>query len=84
MTPASVCKSTAGAGGTGFAARDVTPEATKQVCHKLATGLMTQMQLAASQLEPMAAVSRAVIGGPSTPFGAVKSVFRCVRQLLHS
>eukprot|EP00656_Telonema_subtile_P006560 TRINITY_DN13034_c0_g1_i1.p1 TRINITY_DN13034_c0_g1~~TRINITY_DN13034_c0_g1_i1.p1 ORF type:complete len:329 (-),score=76.51 TRINITY_DN13034_c0_g1_i1:216-1202(-) len=49
-------------GGTGFSARDVTPEATKHVSHKLATGLMHKLQLEATRLEPMAAASRAVIG----------------------
>jgi len=49
-------------GGTGFSERDVTPEATKSVSQKLASGLMSLIQLESSRLEPLAAASRAVIG----------------------
>ena len=52
-----------GVGGTGFAPRDVTPEATKRVSTKMATALMSQVQRAVVQKDgAMAATSRAVIG----------------------
>ena len=47
-------------GGTGFAARDVTPEATKAVLDKEAPGLATAMLLKSLQITPLAVLSRYV------------------------
>ncbi|KAL6044914.1 Gephyrin [Balamuthia mandrillaris] len=49
-------------GGTGFAPRDVTPEATKAVLDREAPGLATAMLLRSLQATPYAALSRAVSG----------------------
>lgn len=47
-------------GGTGFAARDVTPEATLEVADRLAPGLAEAMRAAGAKHTPMAILSRAV------------------------
>ena len=49
-------------GGTGFAPRDVTPEATLAVIQRAAPGLAEAMRLASLQVTPHAMLSRAVAG----------------------
>lgn len=49
-------------GGTGFAPRDVTPEATRDVIEREAPGLAEAMRLASLQVTPHAMLSRAVCG----------------------
>ncbi len=49
-------------GGTGFAPRDVTPEATREVIEKEAPGLAEAMRAASLQKTPHAMLSRAVAG----------------------
>lgn len=49
-------------GGTGFAPRDVTPEATLAVVEKQAPGLAEAMRAASLQVTPHAMLSRAVAG----------------------
>jgi len=49
-------------GGTGFAPRDVTPEATKAVIEKEAPGFAEVMRLRSLQVTPHAMLSRAVSG----------------------
>jgi molybdopterin adenylyltransferase len=49
-------------GGTGFAPRDVTPEATRSVIHREAPGLAEAMRAASLQVTPHAMLSRAVCG----------------------
>jgi molybdopterin adenylyltransferase len=49
-------------GGTGFAARDVTPEATRAVVQREAPGLAEAMRAASLALTPHAMLSRAVCG----------------------
>ena len=49
-------------GGTGFAPRDVTPEATKQVVERAAPGLAEAMRSASLQITPHAMLSRAEAG----------------------
>ena len=51
-------------GGTGFAPRDVTPEATIKVCEKLAPGIPEAMRAASMQITPKACLSRAAAGIP--------------------
>ena len=49
-------------GGTGFAPRDVTPEATREVIEREAPGLAEAMRAASLALTPHAMLSRAVCG----------------------
>ena len=49
-------------GGTGFAPRDVTPEATSDVIERQAPGLAEAMRAASLQVTPHAMLSRAVAG----------------------
>ena len=49
-------------GGTGLAARDVTPEATRDVLERQAPGLAEAMRQEGLRHTPMAALSRAVAG----------------------
>lgn len=49
-------------GGTGFAPRDVTPEATRAVIEREAPGLAEAMRAASLQATPHAMLSRAVCG----------------------
>jgi len=49
-------------GGTGLAARDVTPEATRAVCTRILDGLSEVMRLEGRKQTPLAALSRGVCG----------------------
>lgn len=49
-------------GGTGFAQRDITPEATLEVIHRLAPGLTEAMRAASMKVTDHAMLSRAVAG----------------------
>jgi molybdopterin adenylyltransferase len=49
-------------GGTGFASRDVTPEATRDVIEREAPGLAEAMRAASLQVTPHAMLSRTVCG----------------------
>ncbi len=49
-------------GGTGFAPRDVTPEATRDVIERETPGLVEAMRAASLQVTPHAMLSRAVAG----------------------
>ena len=56
-------------GGTGLAARDVTPEATRLVCDRLIDGLAERMRAEGLRHTPFAPLSRAVCGTLSHPNG---------------
>jgi molybdopterin adenylyltransferase len=56
-------------GGTGLAARDVTPEATRLVCERLVEGLAERMRAEGMRQTPMAALSRGVCGTITTSAG---------------
>lgn len=47
-------------GGTGFSARDVTPEATKPMLNREAPGLVTAMIVNSLKVTPLAMLSRCV------------------------
>ena len=49
-------------GGTGFAPRDVTPEATEAVCRRMAPGIGEAMRAASLAITPRAMLSRATAG----------------------
>jgi molybdopterin adenylyltransferase len=49
-------------GGTGFAPRDVTPEATRDIIEREAPGLAEAMRAASLEITPHAMLSRAVAG----------------------
>ena len=49
-------------GGTGFAPRDVTPEATRAVIERLAPGFAEVMRMRSLEVTPHAMLSRAVAG----------------------
>lgn len=49
-------------GGTGFAPRDITPEATRFVVDKLAPGITEAMRFESLKITPHAMLSRAVAG----------------------
>ena len=70
-------------GGTGLGPRDVTPEATVDVCDRIVPGLAEFMRDRGIQSTPRAALSRAVAGTrgntlivnlPGSPKGAVQSL----------
>jgi len=70
-------------GGTGFAPRDVTPEATRDVIERDAPGLAEAIRAASLKITPHAMLSRAVSGIrgrtlilnlPGSPKGAVESL----------
>jgi len=49
-------------GGTGCAPRDVTPEATARVVHKVLRGLTTLLVMETSKVQPLACLSRGTAG----------------------
>jgi molybdopterin adenylyltransferase len=80
-------------GGTGLAARDVTPEATRLVCDRLIDGLAERMRADGLQHTPLAALSRAVCGTlgstlivnlPGSPAGAKSSLAAILPVLPHA
>ena len=73
-------------GGTGFAPRDVTPEATAAVLEKPAPGLVAAMMAASLAATPMAALSRYVAGIRGRTLiinlpGSPKAVKECIAAI---
>ncbi len=54
-------------GGTGFGPRDVTPEATRDVCHREAPGLAEAMRAAGRASTPMADLSAGSASSAARP-----------------
>ncbi len=80
-------------GGTGFAPRDVTPEATLAVVDRQAPGLAEAMRAASFQVTPHAMLSRAVAGirgrtlivnFPGSPKAAVENLATIAPVLPHA
>jgi molybdenum cofactor synthesis domain-containing protein len=80
-------------GGTGIAARDVTPEATRAVCHRLLDGVAELMRAEGRRETPLATLSRALCGTlgtsvilnvPGSPSGAVSSLRAALPVLPHA
>ena len=80
-------------GGTGFAPRDVTPEATRLVIDREAPGLAEAMRLASLKSTPHAMLSRAVAGIrgrvliinlPGSPKAAVENLQVILPVLAHA
>jgi molybdopterin adenylyltransferase len=79
-------------GGTGIAARDVTPEATAGVCDRLIPGVAERMRSEGMKKTSRAVLSRAVCGVrgttlilnlPGSPSGAVESLEAVVDLIPH-
>lgn len=80
-------------GGTGFAPRDVTPEATRAVIDREAPGLAEAMRAASLKVTPHAMLSRIVTGIrkktlilnlPGSPKGAVENLHVVIPVLPHA
>ena len=80
-------------GGTGFALRDVTPEATRQVVERLTPGLDEAMRAASLKVTPHAMLSRAISGIrkqtliinlPGSPKGALENFQVVIPVLAHA
>jgi molybdopterin adenylyltransferase len=80
-------------GGTGIAARDVTPEATLAVCERVLDGVAERMRMEGAKKTPLAALSRAVCGVrgkslllnlPGSPAAAVESLQAVIALLPHA
>ncbi|HZU10879.1 MAG TPA: MogA/MoaB family molybdenum cofactor biosynthesis protein [Pseudacidobacterium sp.] len=80
-------------GGTGVAPRDVTPEATRNVCERLLDGMAEVMRAEGRRETPYAALSRAICGTrgqslivnlPGSPRGATTSLRAVLPLLAHA
>ncbi|MFN7931849.1 MAG: MogA/MoaB family molybdenum cofactor biosynthesis protein [Bryobacteraceae bacterium] len=79
-------------GGTGVAARDVTPEAIRDVLEKEIPGLGEQMRAEGLKATPLASLSRSLaatrartllLGVPGSPKGALESLNAIVKLVPH-
>jgi len=80
-------------GGTGFAPRDVTPEATRRAVERLTPGLDEAMRAASLKITPHAMLSRAtsgirkqtiIINLPGSPKGALENLQVILPVLEHA
>ncbi|MES2390637.1 MAG: MogA/MoaB family molybdenum cofactor biosynthesis protein [Acidobacteriota bacterium] len=80
-------------GGTGLAARDVTPEATIEVCERMVPGLAEKIRREGEAETPLAALGRGVCGVrattliltvPGSPAGAEQALKAVMALLPHA
>ncbi len=80
-------------GGTGISARDVTPEATRNVCGRMLDGISERMRREGEKKTPFAVLSRGLCGVcgtsvvlnvPGSPNGAVESLAVVIDVLPHA
>ena len=80
-------------GGTGIAARDVTPEATRAVCDRLLDGIPERIRAAGVKSTPLAILSRGLCGVcgqslilnlPGSPEAATESLLAVLDVLPHA
>lgn len=80
-------------GGTGLSPRDVTPEATRDVCEREIPGFGERMRAHGARSTPMAALSRSgamsqgpalVVNLPGSPAGAIESLQAILSILPHA
>ncbi len=80
-------------GGTGIAERDITPEATREVCDRLVEGIAERMRFEGAKKTPLAALSRGICGIknkslivnlPGSTNGAVESLNSILDLLPHA
>lgn len=80
-------------GGTGISTRDLTPEATREVCEKLLDGVSELMRSEGAKQNPLAPLSRGLCGVcgaalalnlPGNPIGAVASLNAVAHLLPHA
>lgn len=74
-------------GGTGFSKRDITPEATIDVCEKLVPGIPEAMRFYSMQITKRAMLSRAACGIRKDTLiinlpGSVKAVKECMEVIM--
>ncbi|MBR1579990.1 MAG: molybdenum cofactor biosynthesis protein [Selenomonadaceae bacterium] len=74
-------------GGTGFSVRDVTPEATVELCERLVPGIGEAMRAMSLKITPRAMLSRATAGITRRTLivnlpGSVKAVDECLNYIL--
>ena len=79
-------------GGTGFSPRDVTPDATMNVCDRLTPGIPEAMRAASMRVTPRAMLSRAaagirknslIVNLPGSPKGAKENLQSVITTLGH-
>ena len=79
-------------GGTGFSPRDITPEATCEVCERLTPGIPEAMRSASMVITPKACLSREVAGIakrtliinlPGSPKAAVENISAVIEPVFH-
>jgi molybdenum cofactor synthesis domain-containing protein len=79
-------------GGTGIAARDITPEVTRSICEKLVEGVSERIRAEGLKYTPLASLSRGLCGTrgktvilnvPGSPKGAIESLEAVVKLLPH-
>ena len=74
-------------GGTGFAERDITPEATAEIIEKEVSGIPEKMRMDTVKITPMAALSRAKAGIRGKTLivnlpGSPKAVRECLESII--